>query len=109
MNTIKNLFVIKEEKNLFYLLLENTKNKDLDEIHEQLKPFEFNMDVFAEYYVQNEIGNGNDICDCNMHQLARIFQAMKLQPSPLTSSFIEVYGKIRHCKHNDETRKFLGY
>ena len=109
MNTLKNLFVIKEQRDLFELLLKNTKNKDLDEIHEQLKPFEFNMDVFAEYYVRNELGKKNEICDCTMHQLTRIFHAMNLQPGFSVISFMQTFGKIRHCKHNDETRKFLGY
>jgi len=103
------MFTIKNQKYLFDLIINNTNNKDLDSINEQLKPFDIDLNKFVEHYIETEQARKPDLCDCRLHQLARIYEAKKIKPSPVAIGYIQVYGRVRHCEHDDYAKEQLGY
>lgn len=99
---------IKNEEALFLLLLENTRNKDLDDITKQLVPFDIDWDKFGQFYLNYKKTTEKDLCDCCFQQLARVYSSQKIQ---LSSNLKIVFqnSNIRNCLHGCTWKEILGY
>lgn len=71
------MFIIQNQKDLFDLILLNTKSKDLDDISQQLQPFTIDWDALDRHYLDEIKKNKSDICDCDFQRLARLHESQK--------------------------------
>ncbi len=107
------MFKINNQEKLFNLIIEliieNTETKDLDDIKKQLEPYDIDSDAFVKQYVKFKKTKKSELCDCDMHQLARIRQSGVIKLSTHIIHFLKTEASIRNCTHDNYAKAQLEY